>query len=133
MSRTRRLIAVTSSMLAAAALAAGPAPADPHAQDAHERAVAAHQDLRSPDTRDAADGIGVGVVATSQDLRSPDTRDFAEGRRAPVVVRVDRAPDSGLSWDSAGIGALVTAGLLFALAGGIALVTRHRPRGVRAA
>jgi hypothetical protein len=109
MSRTPRLIAVTATMLAAAAIAAGPAPADPHAQDAHERAVAAHQDLRSPDTRDAA-----------------------EGRTAPVVVRVDRVSDTGLSWDSAGIGALVTAGLLTALAGAFLLVSRRRRPAVQA-
>ena len=107
MSRTNRLIVVTGTMLATAAIAAGPAPADPHAQDAHERAVAAQQDLRSPDTR-------------------RDTRDAAEGRGAPVVVQVDRVPDGGLSWDSAGIGALVSAGLMFSLAGAFVLLSRRR-------
>jgi hypothetical protein len=49
--------------------------------------AAAQQDLRSPDTRDAAEGyappppssIAAPAGSAYQDLRSPDTRDAAEG------------------------------------------------------
>jgi hypothetical protein len=118
MSRIHRLVIVAGATLTTAAIAAGPAAADPHAQDTHQRVVAQQQDLRSPDTRDAAQGTG-------QDLRSPDARDAAVGRD-PVVVQIDRASDGGLSWDSAGIGALVSAGLMFSLAGAFVLLSRRR-------
>ena len=67
-------------------------------------------------------------LAAGQDLRSPDARDAAT--RVPVVVRVAPAApaDSGLSWDSAAIGALAGAGLLISMAGGGLLVVRRRPR-----
>jgi hypothetical protein len=89
--------------------------------------AAGHQDLRSPDARDAA-----ARAVTRQDLRSPDARDAATRSATPVVVRVG-APDPGFEWDSAAIGALAGAGLLISLAGGGLLVTRRRPRGVRVA
>ena len=63
-----------------------------------------------------------------QDLRMPDTRDVAEGRvpaASPVVVRVQGGPDTGLSWDSAVIGALAGAGLLVSAGGGVLLVNRR--------
>jgi hypothetical protein len=98
----------------------------------------AQQDLRSPDTRDAARGAAT-AAAQQQDLRSPDARDAAAGRgtfNAPdvMVVRLpQRAPagDGGIDWGDAGIGAggLLTA-ILLATAGTFA-VTRHR-RGARA-
>lgn len=76
------------------------------------------------------------TAAQRQDLRMPDTRDFIAGRypatsatpAGPVVVRVDRVPDSGLNWDSVVIGAIAGAGLLVSASGGVLLVTRHRPR-----
>jgi hypothetical protein len=43
--------------------------------------TAAAQDLRSPDTRDAARTSSLaGTTEPAQDLRSPDARDAAEGR-----------------------------------------------------
>ncbi len=92
-------------------------------------------DLRGPDARDAADR-----TPRPPDLRSPDARDAAAGRRIVVsgaptwpsspqpITRprvVVSAPDSGLDWASAGIGAAAVAGAiafaLVALAG-----LRHR-------
>jgi hypothetical protein len=123
----RRLAATSCTLLAALALTAGPA--------------GAQQDLRSPDARDAALNSSIADAMASapesQDLRSPDTRDAATHRRAPVVVNVQRVPapesDSGLSWDSAGIGALIAAGLFASIAGAVVLIGRRRPHGPHAA
>ena len=59
-----RAIITTTALVAACALPAS---------------AAAQQDLRSPDTRDAANGIGLygETAAVSQDLRSPDAQDAA--------------------------------------------------------
>lgn len=62
----------------------------------------------------------------------PDTRDVAAGRwppttTRPVVVRLERGPDTGLSWDSALVGAIAGAGLLASATGGVLLVARRRP------
>ena len=158
MSRTTHRLAVAAGTLLTVATLATSASADPHAQDKHMRELQAagkttphvvqdlsapdvaaaaraagpyrRQDLRSPDARDAA-AAAVSASGT-QDLRSPDARDAAE-RRAPVVVRVDRSPQSGISWDSAGIGALVSAGIMFSLVGAFVLVTRRRTRGAHTA
>jgi hypothetical protein len=73
-----------------------------------------NQDLRSPDARDAAERPASPVV--HQDLRSPDTRDAANGVQPaqPVIVSVPaEAPVGGFDWGDAGIGA----------AGGIAILT----------
>jgi hypothetical protein len=91
-------------------------------------AQSGHQDLRSPDARDAA---AAAAATPRQDLRSPDARDAARPAR-PVVVEVARA-DAGFAWDSAAIGALAGAGLLLSVAGGSVLVTRRRPRTARPA
>jgi hypothetical protein len=122
--RHRRITRSTALGLALAALAAPTA--------------LAQQDLRSPDTRDAARAAAM-AVAQRQDLRSPDARDAAAGRgtfNAPevTVVRLPQrapAPDGGIDWGDVGIGAgaLLTA-ILLASAGTFA-VTRHR-RGARA-
>jgi hypothetical protein len=109
-----RITTTAGTLLATTALVTAPALAAPH------------QDLRSPDARDAA-----ARAVTRQDLRSPDARDAATRSATPVVVRV--APEPGFEWDSAAIGALAGAGLLISLAGGGLLVTRRRPRGVRVA
>jgi hypothetical protein len=157
MSRTHRLTTTAGTVLAVAALAAGPAwgqsqdlrspdtrdaaqgrwpvsHQDLRSPDAVDAARASSpagttvQDLRSPDTQDAANGRWpVASTDTPQDLRSPDARDAAE-RRTPVIVRVERPVDTGLSWDSAAVGALASAGLLFALAGIALLVSRRRLR-----
>jgi hypothetical protein len=113
--------------------------------------AAAQQDLRMPDTRDAANWLGApGFPAyptpaepprIHQDLRSPDTRDAAAGRGtadAPevTVVKVPQpapapAPAGGIDWGDAGIGA---AFMLVLLATGIVavLVRRRSPNAISA-
>ena len=112
MSRIHRLTTTGTAALAAAALAAAPA-------------AAVQDDLRTPDARDA----GLPAVVTPQDgadLRTPDARDAGAGA-TPVVVRVTQ-PDTGISWDSAAIGAIAAAGLLISAAGTAGLVSRRRTR-----
>src|SRR4051794_20828783 len=142
---------LTRSAGLALALAALAAPA----------AVAQPTDLRSPDTRDAAEGRGtfnapaVTVVRVPQptpaadgidwrdrdaassalptDLRSPDTRDAAEGRgtfNAPAVtvVRVPQPTPAadGIDWRDAGIGAGALLGMIaLGVAGSIVVVRRR--------
>jgi hypothetical protein len=72
-----------------------------------------------------------------QDLRSPDTRDAAAGRRAghgpqvvvvgqrPQRVRVTRLADGGFGWTDAGIGAGLATALLLSAAGASALRRQH--------
>jgi hypothetical protein len=96
------------------------------------------QDLRSPDAQDAA-------AAHAVDLRSPDARDAAVAPDKSAVAKLGdtasgslnaigqqanpTASDSnGFDWGSAGIGAAVALAAL-ALAGGAALMVRHRPHG----
>jgi hypothetical protein len=91
------------------------------------------QDLRMPDTRDAA-----GAAGAKQDLRMPDTRDAAADPRAasptsslagtvspppaPAPVATD---DDGVDWPSIGIGAAVFGGLVLM---GFGVVTVRRAR-----
>ena len=89
-------------------------------------AVAQGQDLRSPDTRDAA---AAAAAEHYQDLRSPDARDAG---RPPVqvptpVVEIREVGGSGFDWGDAGIGA---AGLLalLSIAGGVTLLAVGRQR-----
>jgi hypothetical protein len=105
-------------------------------------AVAKPIDLRSPDARDAArTGSLAGTTSTPrQNLRSPDTRDHAEGRgafNAPEVTVVKLAKpapapagEGGIDWGDVGIGAGSVLGLaLLALGGTFAVV--HRRQGAR--
>ena len=104
-----RLTTLAAALLASAALAAP---------------AVAQQDLRSPDTRDAA-------AQTSQDLRSPDARDAATGPRTAPTFIVTPAPQavvetsSGFDWGSAAIGAAAILGLLAIGAGGVLVLRRH--------
>jgi hypothetical protein len=88
--------------------------------------VFAQQDLRSPDTRDAAE-------ASKTDLRNPDTREIAEsGAGVPevTVVKVPAATSSaedGLDWGDAGIGAGGMLGLVLLAAGATLAVMHRRP------
>ena len=92
--------------------------------------AAAQQDLRSPDTRDAAER------GHMQDLRMPDTQDSAVGRgleSAPVVEFVDVPHADGFDWTDAAAGAATAIGIVLVGAGG-ALTTvriRRRPLGAR--
>jgi hypothetical protein len=97
--------------------------------------AAASQDLRSPDTRDAAQGTAA-PAAGGVDLRSPDARDFAAGRPVsdqPVFVVVpvphDTTVADRLDWTDAGIGA---GGALVLVATGLAgvFVVARRRHGV---
>ena len=91
--------------------------------------AAAQQDLRNPDTRDAA-----AQTSAPQDLRSPDARDAAEGRgtfSAPdveVVKVAGPSADAGFDWGDAGIGAGSIA-ILAMLGLGSALLVAHRRHG----
>jgi hypothetical protein len=136
-----RLTRTAAIAIAIAAGAATTASADDHwrTQDASP------QDLRSPDTRDAAEFRGIYAPIRAQDqpqppqdLRNPDTRDFAEGRgtyNSPEVVVVKAPPvaeptATGIEWADVGIGAggLLGASIL-ALGGSLLVVQR---RGARA-
>jgi hypothetical protein len=129
MSRIHRLIIVVGTVLVALVMSPGPANAYALAD------TVSHQDLRSPDARDAA----LPADTTVQDLRSPDSRDAADGRGTPIVVQVERTVQpaqgqgQGLSWDSIGLGALITAGLLASVAGAYLLIGRRRGHGPRVA
>jgi hypothetical protein len=102
--------------------------------------AAAQQDLRSPDTRDAAlaSEQADSQPLPAQDLRSPDARDAAAGRgsfNSPEVTVVKLAqpspsPDAGLDWGDAGIGAGVLLGLLLLALGGT-LAVMHRRQSLR--
>jgi hypothetical protein len=74
--RPTQLLITTAALVAACA-----APAS---------AVAGNQDLRSPDTRDAARAV---ETPTYQDLRSPDTRDAARAVETPTYQDL-RSPDT---------------------------------------
>ena len=62
--------------------AAGPASAEP----IDDGSAPLHQDLRSPDARDA------GLAASPIDLRSPDARDAALGYRPVAIAPTPVAP-----------------------------------------
>jgi hypothetical protein len=114
---TRAAIVLTAALLAGA----------PAAQ--------AGQDLRSPDTRDAATHYHSDYASDAtraQDLRSPDARDAARGiaaSRSPVrtVHVVDTVP-AGFSWADAAIGAATSLGLVLLAIGGFTLASRRRLR-----
>jgi hypothetical protein len=117
-----RLTRSTAVGLALAALAASP--------------VAAQQDLRSADARDAAQAAEARQDQRLQDLRSADARDAAEGRgafKAPevTVVKVTEASPAsgGLDWGDAGIGAGGLLALILLGLGGALAVVHHRQRG----
>ena len=93
-------------------------------------AQAQQQDLRSPDTRDAAE-----AALAVQDLRSPDTRDAADGRTPdtfPVVVP-QPAPavpvaGSAFDWMDAVVGFAAALGVVLLLTAGLLLARRRTRR-----
>jgi hypothetical protein len=109
-------------------------------------AAGAQQDLRSPDTRDAAEGytppppssIATPPGSPYQDLRSPDARDAADRRgsfNSPEVTVVKITQPSpatssggGLDWGDAGIGAAGLLGLILIGLGGTLAVLHRRQR-----
>jgi hypothetical protein len=98
----------------------------------------AQQDLRSPDTRDAALAAEAQRGQPGQDLRSPDARDAADGRgtfNAPevTVVKVTKTSlpvSGGFDWADAGIGAGGLLGLMLLGLGGTFMVLHRRQTGV---
>ena len=75
-------------------------------------ALLASAALAAPASARSTDTVLDGIPNPVQDLRSPDTRDVAEGRTPEVVVvRVPRsapvatASSDGIDWASAGAGA----------------------------
>ena len=93
-------------------------------------AASAQQDLRSPDTRDAALVTEVQPNPSRQNFVSPDARDYAEGRgtfNAPevMVVKVPATatPEpissaSALDWSDVAIGAGAALGVMLLAIGG---------------
>jgi len=134
----RRTQLITTAALVAACAAPSAAAAqsqDLRSPDTREAAATAevqgYQDLRSPDTREAA---RPSETRQYSDLRSPDARDAGRPSvQVPTpVLEIREVPGSGFDWGDAGIGA---AGMLalFSIAGGLALATggRRRRRGVQ--
>jgi hypothetical protein len=129
--RSTQLITTAALVAACAAPASAAAQGqDLRSPDTRDAAAAAqaqdYQDLRSPDARDAGRTPETGVA---QDLRSPDARDAG---RTPVevptpIVEIREVPGSGFDWGDAGIGA---AGMLalFSIAAGVALMAGGRRR-----
>jgi hypothetical protein len=124
-------IAAVALALGAVATPAAFAQQDLRSPDTRDAALAAvnTQDLRSPDTRDAA----LAAVNT-QDLRSPDTRDAAIGHFAPAQVPVSSHPapvarsSDDSPWPTAGIGLLVLTAV--GCAGALIVVLRRRTGGL---
>ena len=91
-------------------------------------AAAAQQDLRMPDTRDAAQR-----PERTQDFRLPDTRDAAEGRTAPVVEFVEVPRADGFDVGDAVVGAGSGLGLVLIATGGALTTARMRRRRLHSA
>jgi hypothetical protein len=131
MPRTRFIVAA----LAALALAAPAASADPHAIDSHNRAVQAQQDARAELNARSRDGVQTGSLAGTTDeiAHSLATeRAYATyGEPAPIEHAPPSAPitaDDGTPW------VLVAAGFAgVALLFGLAVLLVARPRRARVA
>ena len=95
MSHLRRIIPVALAIVAIAAPAAHAKLYDPNAVSS---APGHAQDLRSPDTRDLANGY---MPAREQGLRAPDLRDAASEStlaRARQDLRIPDTPDAGTAY-----------------------------------
>ena len=129
---------ITRSIIIAFAVSVAVAPAaaaqqDLRSPDTRDAAMQAErrQDLRMPDTRDAAK-----LAERKQDLRMPDTRDWAAGRgpdKAPVIEFVEVRTPNGFDWEDAGLGAATGIGLVLIGAGTAMTAARLRRRSVRPA
>lgn len=134
--RIATLALAVSAMAAPTAAAYTQPPQDLRSPDTRDAARAAQpaQDLRSPDTRDAARAAEADptVAVSGQDLRSPDARDAAGGRgtfNAPdvrVVTVSEPSSSGGLDWGDAGIGAGGLLGLILLGLGSTLLVVHRR-------
>jgi hypothetical protein len=101
-------------------------------------AAAQEQDLRAPDTKDAAEcGSITQCGQRPPDLRTPDAIDAASPRPAstpaPTRVRIVEVPSRGFEWGDAGIGAAGALAVIALGAGvGMAGAQRRRSRHVTA-
>ena len=132
----RTQLITTAALVAACAVpaSAGAQGQDLRSPDTRDAAAAAqaegYQDLRSPDARDAGRTPDTGVT---QDLRSPDARDAGRPESPPVqtpIVEIREVPSGGFDWGDAGIGAAALLAL-FSITAGLALLVgaRRRRRG----
>jgi hypothetical protein len=91
-------------------------------------------DLRSPDTRTAAnDAVHARAWSGYQDLRSPDAREAAAkvlGESAAAATGAGSASMGGFSWGSALIGAAAAAGLMLVSLGATIQSRRFTGRGL---
>ena len=142
----RNHMIVTAALVAVCALpATAAAQQDLRMPDTRDAAAAAeeYQDLRSPDAVDAAAQRGIyapddGRYVLDRNYGSPDAvdaaRDLPPVQLPTPVVEVRGTPSGGFDWDDAGIGA---AGMLalFSISAGSALllVGRKRRREVQVA
>jgi hypothetical protein len=128
------LTALAITVVFAATPIAAQAQQDLRAPDTRDAAAAAtaYQDLRSPDARDATTTGGVLTPAPAQDLRSPDTRDVAERPIGTTTLpdapatRIVTIESGGFEWSDAVIGAAGMLGLMLLLAGATVAWTRRR-------
>jgi uncharacterized iron-regulated membrane protein len=142
----RNHLIVTAALVATLAVPTGAAAQqDLRMPDTRDAAVASEesQDLRSPDAADAAAHRGLyeedaGPYVLERDYGSPDAvdaaRDLPPVQIPTPVVEVRDAASGGFDWGDAGIGA---AGMLalFSIAAGSALLLsgRKRRRGLQVA
>jgi hypothetical protein len=136
----RNHMIVTAALVAVCAVPAGAAAQqDLRMPDTRDAAAASaaddYQDLRSPDAQDAAAHRGLyqpdeGPWVLDRDYGSPDAADAARDLppvNLPAPVVEVKEPPSGFDWGDAGIGA---AGMLalFSIAAGSALLLTGRRR-----
>jgi hypothetical protein len=111
--------ALGTGLATALTLVATAAPAQPlDPQSTTASSTQSVSDLRSPDTRDAADGRQ--IVATGPPTWPVTTQPISSPR---VVVS---APSSGLDWGSAGLGAAAVLGTFAIAAAGVLGLRRRR-------
>jgi hypothetical protein len=137
----RNHLIVTAALVALCALpATAAAQQDLRMPDTRDAAAAsaddAYQDLRSPDAKDAAREAGTaadsGPYVLDRAYGSPDAVDAARDLQ-PVqiptpVVEVKGAPSGGFDWGDAGIGAAGTLALFSIAAGSLLLLTARKRR-----
>lgn len=140
LTRVRRAVTLALVVAGFSAPVAAAQSADHESQVAAAVGAAHHagQDLRMPDTVDAANAPSrkTQPATPAQDFRMPDTRDLASGRgtsSAPDVLVVSvpetvpkTVPESGIDWTGVGIGAGGAIGLVLVSLGGALLVARRR-------
>jgi hypothetical protein len=146
MFRRNQLIVTAALVAVCAAPGTAAAQQDLRMPDTRDAAAAAeeYQDLRSPDAKDAARDLpqapgtaqpGPYTDAERAIVESPEVQQMVQGATtaASPIVEV-RAPSGGFDWGDAGIGAAGMLGL-FSVAAGIALLlsARKRRQGLRVA